>query len=94
LRKNARKEIIQYRELNAKTANHCRSNDMTQTTAPNNLMMKYPPPEIKTLDDLVEWCARPKAQLPNHIPWCFKRFAIFSDYIDHDQNFTLLNNSK
>lgn len=56
--------------------------------------MKYPPPEIKTLDNLVEWCAMPKAELPNHIPWCFKRFAVFTDYIDRDQDFTLLNNSK
>jgi hypothetical protein len=55
---------------------------------------KYPRPEIKTLDDLAEWCAMPKVELQNHIAWCVKRFADFTDYVDHDQYFSRLNDGK
>jgi len=57
-------------------------------------MMKNPQPKIKTLDDLAESCAMPKGELQNHIDWCFKRFADFIIYIDHDQYYSGLNNAK
>jgi hypothetical protein len=57
-------------------------------------MMNNPRPEIKTLDDLAEWCAMPKWVLQNHIAWCFKRFEEFIDYVDHDQYFSHLNDAK
>jgi len=56
--------------------------------------MEHPQPEIKTLDDLAKWCAMPKGELQNHIAWCFKRFANFKDYVDHDQYFSCLNDAK
>jgi hypothetical protein len=54
-------------------------------------MMENPRPEIKTLDDLAEWCAMPKEEIQNHIAWCVKRFADFTAYVDHDQHFSRLN---
>jgi len=57
-------------------------------------MMKNPWPEIKTLDDLPEWCVMPEGDLQNHIAWCFKRFADFTDYIDNDQYFHSLDDAK
>jgi len=51
-------------------------------------------PEIKTLDDLAEWCAMPKAELHNHIAQCFKRFADVTDYVDRDRYFSHLNDVK
>jgi len=57
-------------------------------------MMKNQRPEIKTLDDLAEWCAMPKGELQNHIAWCFKRFADFTDYINYDLYFSRLNDAK
>jgi len=56
--------------------------------------MKNLRPDIKTLDDLAEWCAMPKGELQNHIAWCFKRSADFRDYVDCDQYFTRLNDAK
>ena len=56
--------------------------------------MKNPQPEITTLDDSAEWCAMPKGELQNHIAWFFKRFAAFTDYIDHDQYFSRLKVAK
>jgi len=56
--------------------------------------MKNLRPEIKTLDDLAEWCAMPKGELKNHIAWCFKRFANFTDYMDHDQYLSHLNDAQ
>jgi hypothetical protein len=46
------------------------------------------------LDYLAEWCAMPKGELQNHIAWCFKRFANFTDYVDHDQYCSRLNDAK
>jgi hypothetical protein len=57
-------------------------------------MMRNPQSEITTLDDLAECCAMPKGELQNHIAWCFKRFADFTDYVDHDQYFSCLNDAK
>jgi len=57
-------------------------------------MMKTPRPEIKTFDDLAEWCAMQKGELQNHITWCFMGFANFTDYVDHSQDFSLLNNAQ
>jgi len=36
----------------------------------------------------------PKGELQNHIGWCFKRFADITDYIEHDQYFSRLNDAK
>jgi len=36
----------------------------------------------------------PKGELQNHIAWGFKRFANSTDYVDHDQYFSHLNNRK
>jgi len=57
-------------------------------------MIKTPQPEIKTPDDFAEWCAMPKGELQNHIAWCFKRFADFTDYVDHDQYLSCINDAK
>jgi len=94
LRPTAQKEVFQYQELNAHTAKQRRDNEMPLTNAPIKGMMKNPRPDIKTLDDLAEWCAMPKGELQNHIARCLKRFASFIDYIDHDQNVSLHNHAK
>jgi len=90
----AREEVFQYRELNANAAKQHRDNDMPLTKAPIKRMINNTRPEIKTLDDSVEWCAMPKGELQNHIAWCFKRFADFTDYVDHDQYFSCPNDAK
>jgi len=67
---------------------------MPLTKVPIKWMMKNPEPEIKTLADLAEWCGMPKGELQNHIAWCFKGIADFTDYVDHDQYFSCLNDAK
>jgi len=57
-------------------------------------MMKNPRPEIKILDAVAKWCAMPKAELQNHIAWLFNRFADITDYVDHDQYFSRLQDAK
>jgi len=36
----------------------------------------------------------PQWELQNHIMWCFKRFADFADYVDHDHFSSCHNHSK
>jgi len=91
---NTWKKVIQHRELNANAAKQCCDNDMPLTKASIKQMMKNPQPEIKTLDDLAEWCAMPKGELQNHIAWCFKSFDDYTDHVDHDQHFSHLKNAK
>jgi len=67
LRTAARKEVFQCRKLDANAAKQRRDNCMPLTKAPIKRMMKNPRPEIKTLDDLAEWCAMPKGVQQNHI---------------------------
>jgi len=86
--------VFQYQELNANAANQRRDNDTHLTTVPIKLIMNNPQPEIKTLDDMAEWCAMPKGELQNQISWCLKRFADFRDYVYHDQYFRHLNNAQ
>jgi hypothetical protein len=62
--------------------------------APIMLMMQNPRPEMKTLDDMAKWCPIPKGELQNHIAWFVKRFADFTEYVDHDQYFSRLNDEK
>jgi len=71
--------VFHHRELNANAAKQRRDDDIPLTKAPIKRMMKILQPEIKTLDDLAEWCAMPKGELQNQISWCFKRFADFTD---------------
>jgi len=94
LRTKTRKEVLQSRELNANAAKQRHNGDMPVTKGPIKRMMKNPRPDIKTLDDLAEWCAMPKGELQNHIAWCFKRFVDFTDYVKHDQYFSPFNDAK
>jgi len=94
LRMKGRKEVFQYLVLNANAAKQCHDDDMPLTKARIQQMMKNPRPEIKTLDDLAEWCAMPKGELQNHIAWYFTRFADFTDNVDHNQYFSHLNDAK
>ena len=93
LQTKARKEVFQYRELNPNATKQRQDADMPLTKPPMKQMVKNPRPEIKTLEDLAEWCAMPKGELQNHIAWCFKRFADFTDYVDHAQYFSRLNDA-
>jgi len=88
-----RKEVFQYQELNPNAATQCCDDDLPLMKVSIKQMMKNPQPEIKTLDDLAGRCALPKGELQNHISWCFKRFADFTDYVDHDLWFSRLNNA-
>jgi len=85
LRMKGPKEVFQYPEMNTKAVRQRCDDDMPLTKAPIQHIMKNLQPEIKTLDDLAEWCAMPKWELQNHIAWCFKRYADYTDYLDHDQ---------
>jgi len=90
LPKQAREGVFRYWELNENAAKQHHIDEIPLTKAPMKCMMKSQQPEIKTLDDLAEWCALPNGELQNHIAWCFKRFADFTDYIDHNQYFSCL----
>ena len=94
LQMKARKAVFQYRALNANPATQRRIYDMPQTKAPINRIMKNLRPEIRTLEDLADWCAIPQRELQKHIAWCLKRFAHLTDYVDHDHYFSHLNNEK
>jgi len=83
-RNKARRKVFQYWELNRNAAKDRHDNNMPSTKAPMKQIMKNPGPEIKTLDDLAKSCAIPKWELQNHIGWCFKRFADFTDYVNHN----------
>jgi histone H3/H4 len=80
--------------VNSNAAKHCHDDDMLLTKAPIKRMMNNPRPEIKTIDDLAEWCEMLKGELQNHIAWCFKRFADFTDYVDHHQYLSRHNSAK
>jgi len=80
--------------VNANTVKQRHDSDIPLTNVPIKRMMKNLRPEIKTLDDLAEWCAMPRGELQNHITWCFKRFADFTQYVNHDQDVSRLNDAK
>lgn len=46
------------------------------------------------LDDLAVWCAMPQGELQNYITWYFKRFADFTEYVNHIQYLSRFNNTK
>jgi len=94
LQMKTRKEVFQYRGLNSNTAKQLHEDSMPLTKVPIERMMQNPQPEIKTVDSLAKWCAIPQGELQNYIPWYFKRFADFADYINHDQYFSCLNHAK
>jgi len=81
-------------QLNAHTAIQHSNDEMPLTKAPIKRMMNNLQPEIKTLDDLAEWCAMPEEELPNHIARSCRRFADCKDYFDHNQCFSHLNHAK
>jgi len=81
------KKVIQYQELNTNAAKQDSDDDMTLTNVHIKWIMKNLQPDIMTLDDLAKWCGMPKGKLQNHIAWCFRKFADFTDYVDHDQYF-------
>jgi len=56
--------------------------------------MKNPRLEIQILDDLAKWCAMPTGESQNHIALCFKRFADFPDYVNHNLYFSRVNNAQ
>jgi hypothetical protein len=70
LRMKARNQVFQYQELNPNAAKQRYNYDLPLTKVPIKRMMKSPQPEMKTLDNLAEWCAMPKGALQNHIAWC------------------------
>jgi len=76
------------------TAKQRRDHDMPLTKAPYMRMMKNPRPEIKTLDDVAEWCAMLKGELQKHTACCLKRFVDITDYVDHDQDLSGLKHAK
>ena len=94
LRKKAQKEVFQYRQLNANASKQHHDDDMPLSKAPMKPIMKNLPQEIKTLDDLAEWCGMPQGEQQNHITGYFKRFTDFKDYIDYGQYFSHLNDAK
>ena len=93
LRTTARNEVFQYRELNRNLAKQCHHDNIRPINSPIQLMIKIPPPETRTFDDLVKWCAMPKGELQYYNASCFKRVANFTDYVDHHQHFSLTNNA-
>ena len=94
VRTKDQKKVFQYQELNINVAKQHHDDDMAITKASIKRMIKNPQPEIMTLDDLAKWCAMSKGELQIHIGWCFKRFADITDYVDHNQYFSRLNDAK
>jgi len=94
LRTNAWREVFEYSALNANAVKQCRDDVMPLTKVPIMWMIKNVWPESKTLDDLAEWGAMPKGELHNHITSCFKRFPNLTDYVNHDQYLSCLNDAK
>jgi len=92
MRMNARKQVLQYRELNANIATQHQVHKMPPTKAPIIRMMQNLWPEMKTLDDLAEWCAMPQVELQNYIASGFKRCMDFTDSVYYNQYFSYLNN--
>jgi hypothetical protein len=86
--------VFQYGELNANDAEQQHNDDKLLPNALIKWMIKNPPPDIKTLDDLAGWCPMPKEELHNHIALCFEIFAEFTDYVNHDEHLCLHNNPK
>jgi len=89
-----RKHVFQYRELNANAGKQHLVDEMPLTQVPIKWMMNILCPEIKTLDDLAEWCAMPKLELQDHIAWFRKRFTDFTDNVHHDQCFSHLDDAQ
>jgi hypothetical protein len=85
---------IQCGEINANAVTKYHHHDRPLTKAPIKRMMKNARPEIKTLQDLAEWCAMPNGELQNQITWVFKRFANLTDYIKHNWYCSHLNDAK
>jgi len=92
--KDPRKEVFQYQELNANAANHNRDDDMPLTKALITPTKKNLRPEIKTLDDMGEWCPMPIGELQHHIACCFKWFTDFTEYVYDNQYYSHLNDVK
>jgi len=64
------------------------------TKATIKRMMNNSRPGITTLDDLAEWCMMLNGEVQNQIACCFKRFADFTDYVNHNQYFSCPNDAK
>ena len=64
---------------------------MPLAKVPMQRMINNLRPQIKTVDDFAQWCAMPKRELHNDIAWSYKRFADFTDHVDHDQYLSRLN---
>ena len=90
----APKEMFQYQQLNSNTVTQRRDDDIALTTVPTKWMMNNQWPEITILNDLAKWCAMPNGELENHIDWCLKRFADYTDYVDHDLYSSHSNNAQ
>jgi hypothetical protein len=86
-------EVIQDWEMDAKTVKQHLKDILPQMTVLIKLMIYYLSPEIKTLDNLAQQCAMPKAELQNHIALSFLQFANFTDYVNHDQHFSCHNDA-
>jgi hypothetical protein len=89
-----RKKVFRYPEANANVAKQSHENNVPMTKAPIKEMMKHAAPDTMTLDNSVKLCAIPKGEQQNHLALCFKRFADITDYVDHNQYFSLLNDAK
>jgi len=86
-------EVFQYRKLNLNTTKQCHDDHMPLTKLANKRIINNLQQEIITFDDLAVQCAMPKGDLQNHITWCIKRFASFTDYINHGQYFSRFKNA-
>ena len=86
--------MFQYEVFNPNAAKQRHDVDMPLTKAPIKRMLNNPRSEIMILDDLAEWCAMLNGELQIHIAWCFKSFADFTDYVDHNQYVSHLNDAK
>ena len=94
LRMNARKVLIYCQTLNTKVAKQCCDDGIPLPKAPIKQMMKNLELDIRTLNDLAEWWGMPKGELQNNIAWCLNRYADFTDYVNHNQYSSHLNNGK
>ena len=94
----ARGEFFRYKNMARKAA---RKAQMIRSDDGN---VPIPPPatrklrgkrtDIKTIQELAQWCGLPVGTLQNHVAWCLKLFNIFPAYTESDEAFLHLSNAK
>jgi len=93
VRLTAREEVFQDSGIDANALKQHREHTIPQMKVPIQSMIQYLSPDIKTLDDLAQWCAMQKGELQNHSASSFLQFANFTVYVNQYQYFSSHNDA-